>query len=359
MLDVRLKGIGARLRDRARLAWGDALVCALAVAIAWMLARGLAGHSQPMFAVVASVVCLAPGLPNHGRQALAMLSGVLTGIAIGEASLLIPLGDDPALSVLRLAAVTFLAILVASLWGQGAVAAIQSGVSALMVLTMGAVTAGPERILDVLIGTAVGLSFSQILLTPDPMKTLEGSARKFLAELGQGMLIAERAVRERDPNRARIAARRLGAARGRLVALDGGISLARDNARWSLRGLSAGPEVLAVADRYDRHAARIYAQALILGDELYHALRDEARIGPPEGLADLLHRVAAGLGQPGAGAQPAAQAARLLAAVPADAPHWRAVVVQALDLSAGGQVLLALPEQGGTGQGGMPPAAMR
>lgn len=351
MLDVRLKGIGTRLIDRARLAWGDALVCALAVAIAWLLARWLAGHSQPMFAVVASVVCLAPGLPNHGRQALAMLSGVLTGIVIGEMSLLIPMGGDPALIVLRLAVVTFLAILVASLWGQGAVTAIQSGVSALMVLTMGAVTAGPERILDVLIGTAVGLSFSQILLTPDPMKTLEASARRFLAELGQGVLIAERAVRERDPNRARIAARRLGASRGRLVALDGGISLARDNARWSLRGIAAGPEVLAIADRYDRHAARIYAQALILGDELYLALHDEAGTVPPGGLADLLHLVAAGLGQPEAPPLSAEQAARVLAALPVEAVHWRSVVTLALGLSSGGRELLALPVQGETPAG--------
>ena len=75
--------------------------------------------------------------------------------------------------------------------------AIQSGVSALMVLTMGAVTAGPERILDVLIGTAVGLSFSQILLTPDPMKVdldgLRALGFRRLDILRPGLLTGNRA----------------------------------------------------------------------------------------------------------------------------------------------------------------------
>lgn len=350
MLEVRFKGLGARLLDRARGAAGDALVCAIAVAIAWLLARWLAGHERPMFAVVAAVVCLAPGLPNHGRQAIGMLSGVLTGILIGEASLLFHVGEDYTLTVTRLSTVTFLAILIASLWGQGAVAAIQSGVSALMVLTMGPVTAGPERIIDVLIGTAVGLTFSQVLLTPNPLKTLETSARKFLGELSQGVLIAERAVRERDENRARIAARRLGAARGQLVALDGGISLARDNARWSVRGLLAGPEVAAIADRYDRHAARIYAEALLLGDNLYTALRFEGTEAP-EGLGDLLHHVAANLANPAA-ATPIDRTAvaAMLDHLPDEAVHWRGVVRQAIDLSIGGRQLFALPtvaEDGG------------
>ncbi|HEY0213396.1 MAG TPA: FUSC family protein [Paenirhodobacter sp.] len=345
MRDAIFKGRWLRLRDRAAAATQDAAAAAIAVGLSWLLARWLAGHERPMFAVVTAVICLAPGLPNHGRQAMSMLMGVFTGIAVGELSLLLPVGDDFGAIVLRLSSVTFLAIMLASLWGQGAVTVIQSGVSALMVLTMGPVAAGPERLIDVLIGTGVGLIFSQVLLTPDPLKMLETGARSLLRELAQGMLMAEKAVRDGDVKQAQAAARRLGAARGQLLALDGGISLARDNARWTLRGLGAGARVAALAARYDRHAARIYAQALLLGDDLYHALRDEQG-QTPAAIVDLLHLAACNLSDPDH-AHPMApgELAVLMAAIDPQAVHWRAVATQAVTLSAAGRQLLALPVQ--------------
>ncbi|HEY0276165.1 MAG TPA: FUSC family protein [Paenirhodobacter sp.] len=343
MSDAIIKGKWLRLRDRAGAAAQDAAAAAIAVGLSWLLARWLVGHERPMFAVVTAVICLAPGLPNHGRQAMSMLLGVFTGIAVGELSLLIPVGESFGAIILRLSGVTFLAIMLAALWGQGAVTVIQSGVSALMVLTMGPVMAGPERLIDVLIGTGVGLVFSQVLLTPDPLKILETGARSLLRELAQGMLMAEKAVREGDVKRAQMAARRLGAARGQLMALDGGISLARDNARWTLRGWGAGRRVAALAARYDRHAARIYAQALLLGDDLYHALRDEPGKAP-QAIADLLHLAAQNLSDPDH-AEPLnpGQLAELISVIAPDAPHWRAVATQAVALSAAGRQLLALP----------------
>ncbi|MFT3690259.1 FUSC family protein [Paenirhodobacter sp.] len=340
-----LRGRWLRLRDRAVAASGDALATAVAVAIAWALARWLAGHERPMFAVVTCVICLAPGLANHGRQALAMLMGVFTGIAVGELSLLVPIGHDYAPAVLRLSVVTFLAITGGALWGQGPVTAIQSGVSALMVLTMGPVAAGPERLIDVGIGTAVGLMFSQILMTPDPERSLEKSARSLLAELAQGMALAARAVEAANLRDARAAAHRLSAARGQLVALDGGIALARDNARWSLRGWRAGPRLAVMADRYDRHAVRIYAQAMILGDELYHALRDEPGRAPPD-MVRLLDHVAQCLADPDHAPRiDRAAAARMIAELDPGAVHWHAVGQQAVALITAGRELLALPAQ--------------
>lgn len=340
-----LRGRWLRLRDRALGAGGDALATAVAVALAWLAARWLAGHERPMFAVVTCVICLSPGLPNHGRQAMAMLMGVFTGIAVGELSLLVPVGHDYAPLVIRLSVVTFLAIVGGALWGQGPVTAIQSGVSALMVLTMGPVAAGPERLIDVGIGTVVGLVFSQILMTPDPVRSLEQSARSLLRDLAQGMALAAKSVQDGNLREAQEAARRLGAARGKLVALDGGIALARDNARWSLRGWRAGPGLATMADRYDRHAVRIYAQAMILGDELYHALRDEAGLAPPD-MARLLNHVAQCLADPdNAPRIDRAAAAQMIAGLDPSAVHWHAVGQQAVALITAGRELLALPVQ--------------
>ena len=136
----------------------------MAAALSWLLARALFGHPQPLFAPIAAIICLAPGLPNHGRQAVGLVVGVATGIAVGEAALLV----SDTFPALRLSLATFVAIMVASAYGLLPVVPIQSGVSALLVLALGPETAGTVRLLDVACGTAVGLLFSQVLFTPNP-----------------------------------------------------------------------------------------------------------------------------------------------------------------------------------------------
>ena len=54
---------------------------------------------------------------------------------------------------------------------------IQAAVSAVLVLALGPASAGVVRLLDVLAGTAVGLLFSQVLLTPDPVRLLDERRR--------------------------------------------------------------------------------------------------------------------------------------------------------------------------------------
>src|SRR5688572_5905005 len=91
--------IGALILGRLRAALPDAAAATVAAGLSWLIARALFGHPQPLFAAIAAIVCLAPGLPNHGRQAVGLILGVATGIAVGEAALL---GSDsfPALRLM-------------------------------------------------------------------------------------------------------------------------------------------------------------------------------------------------------------------------------------------------------------------
>ena len=82
-----MDGLAARVTARLRTALGDALAATLAAAVAWELAKALFGHPHPVFAAVTALICLAPGLPNHGRQAVGVILGVVTGIVVGEAAL--------------------------------------------------------------------------------------------------------------------------------------------------------------------------------------------------------------------------------------------------------------------------------
>jgi uncharacterized membrane protein YgaE (UPF0421/DUF939 family) len=151
--------LAARFFERGSDAWREALASALGAALSWVLAQQLLGHQQPVFAAISMIVCLSPGLPSHTKQTMGLLLGVATGIVIGELSLVLP--NDIAL--LRITLAAFLSMIVAASYGLTAVVPIQAGVSAILITVFGPGTDGPNRMLDVAVGAAVGLLFSQML----------------------------------------------------------------------------------------------------------------------------------------------------------------------------------------------------
>lgn len=265
-----------RAPDRVRAAWRDAAAAAVAAAIAWVFAVWAFGHPHPVFAAVSAIVCLSPGLPNHGRQAIGLMAGVATGIVVGELALYVP----ATYPLVRVSAAAFFAILIASTYGMLAVVPIQSGVSAVLVLALGSESAGAVRMLDVAAGTAVGMLFSQVLLTPDPVRVLAEAADALQAELRGALRQAAAAVEAGDAARAQAAVETFSGAHVALAGVTGATDLARSTARWSLRGRLVRRQIRPMADRYDRRAARLYALCLLVGTALASAME---RGGPPPG----------------------------------------------------------------------------
>ena len=294
------RSLGRRIIGRMRGSLRDAATAAVAGVIAWGLARMLFGQPAPAFAAISAIVCLAPGLPSPRGQAVGLVIGVGTGIVVGEFALLLAPEGPP---LLRLGATTFAAILSASAWGYPPVVAIQSAVSAVLILTLGPVAGGPVRMLDVMTGAAVGLLFSQVLVTPDPLRRMDMAARDLLRALGAALAEAARAVRSGEVERAGRALQALSAAQRSIAQLDAGIVAAQDAARWSLRGRLAAREVAVIARRRDRHAIRVYAAALLTGEALVSALRKEPGSGPPA-LAERLERASAALAALAEGGEP-------------------------------------------------------
>ena len=280
-------GLRWAVLGRWRSAWREALAAAAAAGLAWWLARELLGHPHPTFAAVTAIICLAPGLPSHGRQAVHILLGVITGILIGEASLLLLPNMAPEL---RIAGTAFLAIMAALCFGSAPVIAIQASVSAVLVIALGPAMAGTIRLEDVLLGTAVGLTFSQVLMTPDPRAALDAAARRVWWPLGLGFGDAADAVARRDVARMRLALRHFLAARDELAALRVAVAAARSSARWTLRGRLRRSDVLRLAARHDDHAPRLVTAALRLGKALEAAL---AQADAPPWLPDRLRDIAA------------------------------------------------------------------
>lgn len=281
------------LASRLSSSWRDAAASAAAAALAWVLSVWLLGHPHPVFAAISAIVCLSPGLPSHGKQAVGLMLGVATGILIGEAALLLPEGLllPAGLSLLRLGLATFFAILVAASFGQAAVVPIQAGVSAVLVLAMGPATTGAVRMEDVVIGVVVGLFFSQVLLTPDPVRQIDTAADDLFLRLAGGFRDCVAAVQSKDARKAEAALQNFSSAHDSLIALGAGIEAAQYAARWSLRGRLASRAVFETASRYDRHAIRLYASALLFSEAFASAMRtDEA--SPPEALSRTLADIA-------------------------------------------------------------------
>lgn len=269
------RNLAGKVLGRLRAALPDAAAATLAAALAWALARALFGHPHPVFAAVTAIICLAPGLPNHGRQAVGLVLGVTTGIIVGELAFLLP-GTLPSL---RLALASFVAIMIAAGYGLQAVVPIQAGVSALLVLALGPDSAGVVRLLDVVCGTAIGLLFSQVLFTPDPVRLLRRGERALLAAVGAAFADAEAALAARDQDQAQRALKRFSDAHKTLVDLAGGIDTTRSTATWSLRGRLSRRDLRLVAARFERRSTRCYAAALLFGTAFATAL--ERRSGPP------------------------------------------------------------------------------
>jgi uncharacterized membrane protein YgaE (UPF0421/DUF939 family) len=277
----------AKIGQRELESWREAAASAIAAALAWVLAQHLFGHPLPLFAAISAIVCLAPGLPSHVNQAIGLLIGVATGILVGEVAFYLP-AQWP---VLRIGVSAFFAIFLASAYGLGPVVPIQSGVSAILVLTLGSETGGPVRMLDVAVGAGVGLLFSQVLFTPSPTQFIDRAARDLFDELALGLRLCAEAVRDRDLRKCGAGLRHLSAAHQSVDQLNTGIQKARAAARWSLRGRLAAREVAALAQQYERNAVRLYASALLLGEAIAAALR-ESEGAPPKELYERIKQLA-------------------------------------------------------------------
>ena len=158
------------MRDRLREDGWTILQLAAAALIAFLLARWLGGHSEPFFAPIAAVVSLNTDLGERGLNALKLLLGVVLGIVVGELTLLVV--SDLALA---LGIAVLVSLSISTLAGGSRLLVAQAAASAVLTVSISDGSAGPERLIDALIGAGVALVFTQLLFTPDPLKMLRAA----------------------------------------------------------------------------------------------------------------------------------------------------------------------------------------
>lgn len=154
---------GAReLRRAATFAW-PLLQATAAATLAWVIAKDGLGHEDPFFAPIAAVIALNASLGERGLNALRLVQGVIVGIVAGELTLL-AVGSGPG----SLALAVFAAMTVARALGGVRIVMAQAAIGAILIIALGDAEAGPQRLIDALIGAGVALGFSQILLLQSP-----------------------------------------------------------------------------------------------------------------------------------------------------------------------------------------------
>lgn len=283
------------MRDRLRAArenlrqegW-TLLQRALAALLAFLIARWIGDHPDPFFAPIAAVVSMNTDLGERGIQALKLLWGVLLGIVVSELILLVISDQAIALGISVL-----LALVIATAAGGNRLVVAQAAASAVLTVSVSDGSAGPERLIDALIGAGVALIFTQVLFSPDPLQLLRRAESAALSAVGEGLSRAAVALRDDDEEAAESALDDLRRTRDDLADITSARDRSRRVARHSLTR-RAGIRPLVSMTENASHLD-------LIGDDAIVAVRlaleeDRQRWGGPahplQRLAQLIQRLA-------------------------------------------------------------------
>ncbi|HMO10542.1 MAG TPA: FUSC family protein, partial [Actinotalea sp.] len=183
----------ARASSRTRFHLRPLVLAALAAGIAYLAAGQLFGPREAFFAPIAAVLCVGSSTGRQLRRAGEIALGVALGLLAAD---LVSRGIGQ--PVLALVAAVLIARLLALLAGEGALMANQASVAAVVVVALGTEEGPLVRLLDALIGGAVGLLVVWAL-GPDPVRRATGLAGRMVAELGATVRSLAAGLRDADP----------------------------------------------------------------------------------------------------------------------------------------------------------------
>jgi Fusaric acid resistance protein-like len=243
-----------------------------AATAAWWLARWLNNHPDPFFAPIAAVVALNASRGQRGANALRLLAGVVVGIVAGELAIT-ALGGGYG----TLALATFTAMAAAFALGGARVTIAQAASGAILTVAVAEGQAGPNRLVDALVGAGVALAFTQVLFSPEPVALLRRAEAAALAEMAGGLELTAGALDRRDDGLDQQAMRSLWDLRDRLADLRRTRQASRRVVRHSLLWRARMAPVV--------HESEDAGHLDLLGGSCLLLTRTALAISPPEGRA--------------------------------------------------------------------------
>lgn len=187
--------------DRLRQGWRPAVEASVAATVAWIVAARLIGHPDPFFAPSAALIVLGEARGKRLRQTIEMVLGVAAGVLAADLAVQ-SLGPGTGTVFLVLLLTTGLMLTI----GASSTLTVQAAVSALYLAAVAAPQGGgmvPFRFVDALIGGAVALAASQLMVARDPLAPLVAEARRTYADLADLLTRIDRALAGGDEEAAR------------------------------------------------------------------------------------------------------------------------------------------------------------
>lgn len=186
--------IGTPALARLRGSLWPVLQQTVAATASWWIASHLIDHHQPIFAPITTLIALNANRGERGTNAVRFVIGVIAGIVVAQLAILVV---GPGLATFAMA--TLLAMLVALAVGGERITVAQAAVSAILVVaTSGSSQNGVDRLVDVLLGAAVALVFSQLLFPVEPITLLRRAESAALTHLAEALHLTARALRRTD-----------------------------------------------------------------------------------------------------------------------------------------------------------------
>lgn len=171
--------------------------CAVAAAVAWLLAHELLGHAAPFFAPVAAIVSLGTSYGQRLRRVAEVTVGVALGVGIGD--LFVRWAGT---GWWQIALVVALAMSAAVLLDAGALIVTQAGVQSVVVTTLlPDPHAGLSRWLDAVVGGLVALVAATVV-PQAPLRRPRQEAARVVHLLAGLLREAARSAEDGDEERA-------------------------------------------------------------------------------------------------------------------------------------------------------------
>lgn len=157
---------------------------AAATVVTWLVSALLFPGTFPVFGAIAALLVVAPSVNQSFSKALERSVGVIIGVVVGSVIGMV-LGDESI--VVLLAIVTAIAVGWAGRLTPAS--AVQIPISAMLVLSVGAVTPNYafNRILETLIGAAVGVVINLVIVPPVVLAPAERAVGDLTAQLAAAL----------------------------------------------------------------------------------------------------------------------------------------------------------------------------
>lgn len=262
--------------------WLVIVQATVAASLAYLAAQAL-GHEVPFFAPIAAIATVAISLAQRMRRASELVLGNAIGILFADV-LIARIGAG----AWQIGLVVCIALISAIVAGGGPILIMQASSAAILIATLTPPTVdqpfNTERFIDALVGGAVGLLVSALLMPPDPTRTASRATAPVLATLAQGYRNLAAAVTARDAQLAGTTLAELRATSPVIASFHSGLAETRESVRlapwyWGQRTVLASYALagfhLDNALRNLRVLARHAAIALDRDDPTPHGL-DEA-----------------------------------------------------------------------------------